>query len=297
MIGELIGDAATDSESITESRSELRQLVTVIRRVYKRPQFGRDVLLLFVVPIGLFTLVHLTTTTGNFVYDIDNPTIWGIYTSNIAHWSWGHLAANTVGYLIIGGCSYLLLSALGRRRQYIGVLLAALLVFPLFTHGVMQYLLLTNPQLATYSSAGFSEPVAALTGYFPVVLALYHAGSSDFQHVDFYTTALVCSGFGWAAASIAGLSVATAVIMSLGVVGLGVLAYHLATTAAVETRVARLQYTLTTALFVFTYLALVYGLFAGDVLGTQLGHMAGFTTGGMVAIVVSVVPRFYQDSS
>jgi membrane associated rhomboid family serine protease len=263
-----------------------RDLTTLIRSVTSRPQFSRNIVLLFGVPILVLTAIHLTTTPALFEYDIDNPTIWGIYTSNLSHRSWAHLGSNLAGLVIIGGAEYALLTASGCRRHYVGVFLGSLLVFPLFTHLFLQYVMVHQPVFQSYEAVGFSEPIAALAGYFPLALATYHRQASGFPYPILYTVLLSAGGIGVSLIGLSGVSVSLLMLLGLSAAGITALAWHLSTTVH-TTGPTRVTYELTTLFFHVIYLFALVALFGGDT-GTVVGHLAGYLPGFALPLLCAV---------
>jgi membrane associated rhomboid family serine protease len=264
------------------------ELTTLVRAVGERPWVAYDVLFLFVIPAVVLIGIHLTTVPALFEYDIDNPTLWGIYMSNFSHRSWLHLGSNLIGLLIIGGSEYILLTASGYRAHYIAVFLGSILVFPPLSHLLLQFLLANQPALQTYEAVGFSEPLAALVGYYPLAVATYHTQVSDFQLPVVYTILLSTGGMAWGLIQHSALTLRMALLTLCGVGGISSLAYHLYTTDSVTTSLQRGRYALTSALCHVIYLFALVGLFRGSI-GGFIGHLGGYLPGFGVTLLCTAI--------
>lgn len=245
------------------------------------PFFGIDLLVLFLAPAVILTVIFVTTDPSTFEYDIADPTLWGIYTSNFSHRSWGHLAGNLFGFLLIAGLEYLLLTVAGYRSYFFAGFALCLVVVPLFSHLFLQFFLVHQPVFHSYEAVGFSEPIAALTAFFPLALTIYYRSVSGFQ-LPFLTALLLYSGsVGIALAKLFGLSVNALSVGAIGIVGIVIVLNHLYRFPAVSSQQRR-EYAITSLFALCVFLALLFGLFPGTNTGTMVGHLAGYLPGFFV---------------
>lgn|GEM_PF-4205320 len=251
----------------------------------RSPSFGRDILLLFIAPALILTTIFVTTDPATFEYDIANPGLWGIYMSNLAHRSWLHLGSNLVGFFLIGGLEYLLLTAAGYRAHYIGVFLLCLLVVPLFSHLFLQFVLIHQPVFHSYEAVGFSEPIAAMAAYLPIALTTYCTRVSEFRWPFITALLLYAGGIAWAINQLFGTDLSTILIGMLGLIGVALIGIHLYRTRAVDS-LERRKYVVTSLFALLMFGAALFSLFPGTNVGTMVGHLAGFFPGFFLALFI-----------
>lgn len=250
----------------------------------RSPSWRRDLGLLFVLPGVALTLVFLLGDPITFEYRIANPTLWGIYMSNLAHRSWQHLLANMGGFILIAGSEYLLLTAVGYRRHYIGVFLGSLLVFPLISHLFLQFVGLQQPVFETYEAVGFSEPLAALAGYLPLCIATYLSTVRELRWPIWVALVLYAGGLAWAMGHIFGGTAPTLAIGAIGIAGVGWIGFHLS--HGTDAKQSRFQSGVTVLILLLIYMAALQGLFPGKNVGSMVGHLAGFLPGFFLPMIV-----------
>lgn len=278
-----MSDSATVSQ--TGSTASVRLLRLPQIAASRSPSFGRDILLLFIAPALILTTIFVTTDPATFEYDIANPGLWGIYMSNLAHRSWLHLGSNLVGFFLIGGLEYLLLTAAGYRAHYISVFLLCLLIVPLFGHLFLQFVLAHQPVFHSYEAVGFSEPIAAMAAYLPLALTTYCTYVSEFRW-PFFTALLVYSGgVAWAINELFGTNISTILVGALGVVGVALIGIHLCRTRAVDS-LERREYVVTSLFALLMFGTALLSLFPGSNVGTIVGHLAGFFPGFFLALFI-----------
>ncbi|MFC6875288.1 hypothetical protein [Halobellus marinus] len=277
------------SDSATVSQTDSTAPVRLVRlpqiAAARSPSFIRDILILFIAPALILTTIFVTTDPATFEYDIANPGLWGIYLSNLSHRSWLHLGSNLVGFFLIGGLEYLLLTAAGYRAHYIGVFLLCLLVVPLFSHLFLQFVLIHQPLFHSYEAVGFSEPIAAMAAYLPLALTTYCTRVSEFEW-PFFTALLIYSGgIAWAINQLFGTDLSTILIGMLGVVGVSLIGIHLYRTRTVDS-LERREYVVTSLFALLTFGTALVSLFPGSNVGTMVGHLAGFFPGFLLALFI-----------
>lgn len=251
----------------------------------RTPSFQRDILILFVAPTVLLTAVFVTTAPAVFEYRAANPDLWGVYTSILAHRSSGHLAGNLLGFIVIGGVEYLLLTAAGRRTHYLTVFALSLFVVPVLSHFFLQFVLIHQPVFQTYEAVGFSATVAALTAYLPLALTTYCAEVSSFRW-PYLTALLIYAGsIARATTQLFGADLGTLVIAALGLVGLAVIGNHVYRGPTLSAE-ARSEYGLTVVVTLTIFYLLLYTLFPGGNVGTMVGHLAGYLPGFFGPLIV-----------
>ncbi len=146
------------------SQKSTSDLIPSLRRnVHANDLIGLS--LVVIILVALFVLPEALKRTLAFSY-VD-PTPLTAITAHFVHLTWGHLAANLFGLVVLGGTGYVL-AVLGGHRQLFAVLFTTyLLVFP----PVLSMLNLAVPRTAI--AYGFSGVNMALAGLLPLVLIEY----------------------------------------------------------------------------------------------------------------------------
>ena len=270
-----------DEQSESTALASLPQIAAA-----KSPSFIRDTILLFVLPTIVLVVTFIITDPTTFEYKIIEPTLWGIYTSNISHRSWAHLGSNLVGLFLIGGLEYLILTAVDYRKHYVAVFLGSLLVFPIFSHFFLQFVLINQPIFHSYEAVGFSEPLSALTAFLPIALTTYQNDVGKLRWPIFWALLLNAGGISWALFQIFGLSLYSVAIGMLGVASVVWFGIHTYRTNALRNQKNRIQYALTSLFVLSVYAFALQGLFGGMNVGSKVGHLSGFLPGFFVPMIV-----------
>jgi membrane associated rhomboid family serine protease len=278
-----MSDSATVTQ--TDSTAPVRLLRLPQIAASRSPSFGRDILILFVVPALILTAIFVTTDPATFEYDIANPGLWGIYMSNLSHRSWLHLGSNLVGFFLIGGLEYLLLTAAGYRAHYIGIFLLSLLIVPLFSHLFLQFVLIHQPVFHSYEAVGFSEPIAAMAACLPLAFTTYCSRVSGLRWPFLTALLLYSGGVAWAINQLFGTDLSTILVGMLGIAGVTLVVVHLYRTRAFDP-LERREYFVTSLFALLTFGTALLSLFAGTNVGTMVGHLAGFLPGFFLALII-----------
>lgn len=230
------------------------------------------------------TIVFLTTDATIYEHRIADPTLWGIYSSNIAQRSWNHLLSNLGGLLVIGGGEYVLLTAIGYRKHYVGVFIGSFLLLPLFGHLFLQFVLVNQPVFQSYEAVAFSGPLAAMVGYLPLVIATYLSENQDLSWPLFMALLLYSGGLGWAMSQIFGFDVATIIVSTLGIAGIGLIAWNVVKKS--ENKDEQINFMFIVLFLLTLFFGGLHGLFPGNHIGSMVGHLAGFLPGFFVPMIV-----------
>lgn len=235
-----------------------------------------DLVGLFLIPILSLVLIFHFTDPATLEYRIVDPTLVGILGSNISHRTWNHLTNNILGLVVVGGIAYTLLTAAEYRYHYIMMFIGSLLIIPFFSHFFLQYFLVHQPIFHSYEAVGFSEPLAAMIGYLPLVLTTYLNRASGIRWPILWAILIYSGGIAYAIVQLFGVGFSTipiAILSIVGILGIGVHVLQL------DDGVEKLQYSVTIAFIVMVYIISVVGLFGGPNVGTKVGHLAGFLPG------------------
>lgn len=251
--------------------------------VSRSPSYLRDVLMLFIIPGVLLTAIFMTTEPGQFEYKVADPTLWGIYSSNLAHRSWSHLLSNLLGLILICGVEYLVLTAAGYRSHVIGLFLGSLLIFPLYGHLFLQFVLINQPIFRTYEAVGYSEPIAAMTGFLPLAITIYLSRAREFRWPLLWALFLYAGGVAWAIGNLFGFDIPTVLVGGLGLIGVIWIIKHVF--HATEVRQERAEYAGTVLFLLVLYGFGLHGLFSGQAVGSMVGHLAGFLPGFFLPMI------------
>jgi len=278
-----MSDSATVSQ--TDGTAPVRLLRLPQIAASRSPSFRRDVFLLFIAPALILTTIFVITDPATFEYDIANPDLWGIYMSNLSHRSWLHLGSNLIGFFLIGGLEYLLLTATGYRAHYIGVFLLCLLAVPLFSHLFLQFVLVHQPVFHSYEAVGFSETIAAMTAYLPLALTTYCTRVSGLRWPFLTALLLYSGGVALSINQLFGTDLSTILVGTLGVVGAALIGTHLYRTRAIDA-LERHEYVVTSLFTLLMFGAALLSLFPESNVGTMVGHLAGFFPALFLALFI-----------
>lgn len=256
------------------------------RIVNESPSVIRDILLLFVLPCLLMVIIFVTTDPSNFEYKVAEPSIWGIYASNISHRTWTHLVSNLIGLVLIGGVEYAILTASGYRKHYFAVFLGVLFVLPVFGHVFLQFVLVNNPVFQSYEAVGFSEPLAAMVAYFPFALATYLSKIGRAKWPILLGVLLYAGGTAWAITQLFGPRPFSFILGAFGLIGVTWIGIHLRRTNSPSTRREKSEYARISIFVLVVFISAVWALFPGDNVGTMVGHLAGYISGFFVPVAV-----------
>jgi len=274
----------TDNQTAESDDRPPVQFRNLLRRAAAAsPAFRRDLTLLFGLPLAILIILFATTDPSTFEYRVASPDLSGIYLSQLAHRSWGHLAGNLLGFLLIGGFEYCLLTATGYRTHYIALFGLTLTVVPVFSHLFLQFVLIHQPVFQTYQTVGFSGTVAVLTVSFPFALTLYCHHVSGFQ-LPIPTALFICAGsIGWAISQLFGVNTGAVVLVILGLFGLGSLGWHIYRPGTLSNEACG-EYVYTVVWLLVVFSVVLYALFSGTQTGSMVGHLAGYFGGFLIAV-------------
>lgn len=131
----------------------------------------KDLVLLSIIPT-IVTVIFFLGQNWNFGLEIKNPAWWQIITSSYFHEKFSHFSGNLLSYTIFAFLGFSLASMVGKKRDYMKLLLMISIIIPIISSLVV---LVFYPSLVPNmeKSFGLSGVDAALLGFIPVFLILY----------------------------------------------------------------------------------------------------------------------------
>lgn len=259
-----------------------------------------DIVLLFVLPtiamVWLFASNYPETRTP-FEYAPLDPSVFTLYANNFAHSSLYHISVNMSVFWLVGGATFALLCACGKKWMYYLTFGLFLVAYPVMSEPLLHSATLHHQptRYAEIDGVGFSGILTALVSFLAVAIALYIRDHIQPQIAPTYLSILLVTSGALTAAIVKSwheyfiLSASLATILSVGYIGYALYTgYNTTPNSLYHIGVVCLS------LVLFTVWAHRLLAMKGNGMGFNI-HLAGYIAGFLIALSIAIGPIIWQS--